>query len=509
MSEAGQPVEHRVQEVLTLLADWGVREICLAAGARNIPIIKGVLASSGIRVWNFFEERSMAFFALGRIMETGRPVAVVTTSGTAAVELMPAVVEAYYQYIPLIALTADRPVSYRQSGAPQAIEQKDLFGIYASCLDLTGPSPLLQTAPKGPLQINLCLPEAADAPALGVDFPASPAYLPSPAPVKPLDLGRIDLVLLSGISGISGPMAAEFSAFLLRLGAPVLAEATGCVSGLDSLLLRGGEKALASLQVERVLRIGAVPSWRWWRDLEDRPEIAVLHFSDVPFPGLARDLQASVQPLRSLLSANFQPSPSMTLPVEAGQKLESTLARYPLSEHAWMRHLSGVIAEDAVVFLGNSLPIREWNVAGRIPASQRCFASRGTNGIDGIVSTFLGCATDAGEAWLIIGDLSALYDLAGPWIMNQLPPGKRRIVVINNGGGKIFSRVASLARLEERTRNVIENQHDVDFAAWAQLWKLDYRRVTDPEQLRNLPGNDLIIEVVPHAEQTAGFVAAF
>ena len=507
MSEAGQPVEHRVQEVLTLLASWGVREICLAAGARNIPIIKGVLASSGIRVWNFFEERSMAFFALGRIMETRRPVAVVTTSGTAAVELMPAIVEAYYQHLPLIALTADRPVSYRQSGAPQAIEQKDLFGIYATCLDLTGDGPLPEQLhpPTAPVQINLCLPEAPDAPALGVAFDQVTALPPKPLPSTPISLGTIDLVL---VSGIIGPAADSVSDFLSRLNAPVLAEATACVTGIDHLLLRGGEKALAGLDIRRVLRIGAVPSWRWWRDLEDRPEIEVLHFADAPFPGLARDLSASVHPISALQDAILSPKPLSTLPNASHMRLEAAVEQHPLSEQAWMGHLSREIAPEAVVFLSNSLPIREWNLTGRIPASQRCFASRGTNGIDGIVSTFLGCAADAAEAWLIVGDLSALYDLAGPWIISQLPNARRRIVVINNGGGKIFSRVASLARLDESTRAVIENQHSVDFAAWAQLWKLDYQRVTQPEQLQGLPAQDVIVEIIPDAGQTSAFVAA-
>ena len=76
------------------------------------------------------------------------------------------------------------------------------------------------------------------------------------------------------------------------------------------------------------------------------------------------------------------------------------------------------------------------------------------------------------ESWLIVGDLSAMYDLAAPWIMPQLPQGNRRLVVINNGGGKIFSRVSSLNFLSRQARHIIENRHSVTFAPLAQMWGL-------------------------------------
>lgn len=125
-----------IQAALRLLAELGVREICVAAGARNAPVLTALLHSQNIRLWNFFEERSAAFFALGRIHATGRPVAVLTTSGTAAAELLPAVIESHYQSLPLIAFTADRPKSFRGTGAPQAIEQANLFTPYASVVGI-------------------------------------------------------------------------------------------------------------------------------------------------------------------------------------------------------------------------------------------------------------------------------------------------------------------------------------------------------------------------------------
>ena len=126
-----------VQQLIFALAELKVQEIIVCAGARNIPIVEflekhNLKNKNKIVVYSFFEERSAAFFAIGRIKATGKPVAMATTSGTAAVETFPAVVEAHYQGLPLIVVTADRPKSYRGSGAPQAIEQSGLFGNYCA-----------------------------------------------------------------------------------------------------------------------------------------------------------------------------------------------------------------------------------------------------------------------------------------------------------------------------------------------------------------------------------------
>ena len=105
----------------------------------------------------------------------------------------------------------------------------------------------------------------------------------------------------------------------------------------------------------------------------------------------------------------------------------------------------------------------------------------------------------------MIGDLSALYDLAAPWIMPQLPQGNRRLVVINNAGGRIFSRVKSLRGLSDEARQVMENRHRMSFEPWARLWGLAYVQATQPPHLLDLPDGACLIEVVPDAEETEAF----
>ena len=181
---------------------------------------------------------------------------------------------------------------------------------------------------------------------------------------------------------------------------------------------------------------------------------------------------------------------------------------YLSSEPAWMQHLALALPAGARVFLGNSLPIREWSLVSATPLAEGIdfFANRGANGIDGLISTFLGtAAAHSGESWLILGDLSALYDLAGPWIISQLDQARIRIVVINNGGGQIFSRVASLRALPDKARRIIENRHSMQFRPFAELWGLDYRLAHSPRDLANLPESPVLIEIQPDSAETEAF----
>lgn len=494
-----------IQQTLSTLVHFGVREVCIAAGARNAPLVASLLASKGLKVWNFFEERSAAFFALGRMMADRQPVAVVTTSGTAAAELLPATIEAYYQSLPLFLLTADRPKSYRGSGAPQAIEQFQLFGVYAQPLGdwdaRDDPIEMYQTRNDRPRHLNVCLDEPLETNVSGVDF--SGAQIPlSEEAGSPHSL-ECDLVLASGMHPAD---AQEIAPLLAKLGVPIVAEATSNLHGfrdLQPLLIPGGERALQSARPAHVLRLGAVPSWRWWRDLEEQPKIRVTNLTRSTFSGLARAENVETLPWEA--AHNLQ----ITAVANACGilRFEPELEKFAQSEPGWMRQLSKVIPTGSRVFLGNSLPIREMNLALQTTKpGVEFFANRGANGIDGLVSTYLGAsATHRGECWLIVGDLSTLYDLAAPWIIAQMDHPKLRIVVINNGGGKIFSRVNNLRSLSEKALGVIENRHSLSFEPWAQMWGLEYIQTDDVLDLEDLLQVPIVIEIKPDPLQTETF----
>jgi len=156
-----------------------------------------------------------------------------------------------------------------------------------------------------------------------------------------------------------------------------------------------------------------------------------------------------------------------------------------------------MIPPKSQIYLGNSLPIREWDLAAsREQRHYSIHASRGLNGIDGQISTFLGLCSNHHPNWGIIGDLTALYDLAGPWILSQLPDITAKLVIINNGGGKIFSRM-----YEDPD---IQNQHQLHFEPLAKLWGIHY------EQWKEIPKSTAtsasqIIEIIPDNDATERF----
>ncbi len=511
-------------EVVARLRARGVRTFCLCPGGRNAPLVEalGSVSAADVEVLDFFEERSAAFFALGRARRDGRPAAVVTTSGTACAELLPAMVEAYYSCAPLVAVTADRPRSYRGTAAPQTIEQPGIFGIYArQSFDLEHAGGDWDLVPvEGPSHVNVCFDEpllggwveATEEAALpGVGRSSGFAHTPNPpafARAEPLPVVTRPLVLLGALPDAEDQ--ADALALCRRVGAPVLAEASSQLKPwLDGLLLRAGEAAarrgFKEGLFDAVVRIGDIPSFRIWRDFELAWRVPVASVSRRPWAGLTHAVHVQAPrgtPLSSCLSAlpAFPEQPRkqlLALDREAAAATECLLSEYPRSEPAMIRALSRSIPTGAFVYLGNSQPIREWNqFAG---AEDRGFAfgeNRGANGIDGQLSTFLGQAAEGRENWAIVGDLTALYDLQSPWAL-RFASGRVRIAIVNNRGGRIFERMFANPRFQ--------NRHSLSFEAFAALWGCDYRE--------GLPAHDWVaragvIELRPDEAQTSAFWSA-
>jgi 2-succinyl-5-enolpyruvyl-6-hydroxy-3-cyclohexene-1-carboxylate synthase len=448
----------------------GAADFCVCAGSRNAPLLAVLSVTPGIRLFSFVDERSAAFFALGRAKLSGVPAAVVTTSGTAVAELLPAVVEAFYSGTPLIVITADRPARYRGTGAPQCIEQEGIFGPYASA---------------SVTHVNV----EFDEPLIDADPSPSPSPSPNPPPEKAgLGLGRglglvkRPVVILGGLA--SGDRARAKS-FALRLQAPVYAEPlSGLREDPDLPLITAGERMLSRGDFDGVIRIGNVPTLRFWRDLDEKfKALDVVNISALPFPGLAR---GDVHPM-SALDDDVEPRPAPRAffddDRDKARRINAILYGEPKSELAMFRALSQRIEDGARVYLGNSLPIREWDLAATREARGFTIeANRGANGIDGQLSTFFGQCDAARANVCVVGDLTAIYDMNAPWIVPQLPPELRfEIVIVNNGGGRIFSRVASLAAID---RGLMENEHALHFQQWASMWGIE----------------DRVTELIPDAE---------
>jgi 2-succinyl-5-enolpyruvyl-6-hydroxy-3-cyclohexene-1-carboxylate synthase len=290
----------------------------------------------------------------------------------------------------------------------------------------------------------------------------------------------IDLVL---IGGLPASRRGEVRDFALRLGAPVYAEPLSGLredAALRDLLVMN-ERSLGAART--VLRIGNVPTLRYWRDLDEKHrDVEVIHVTDLPFTGLPRG-----EILRELPSAPCAQPPApfdYKSDREQYRQREELLDSEPQSEQAIIREISRTLPRGSRVYLGNSLPIREWDLAAtREDRGYEIGANRGANGIDGQLSTFFGWCKPGAHNVAIVGDLTAIYDLNAPWIVPQLDV-EARVIIINNGGGRIFERVASLRRLDKR---LIINEHRIRFDAWAAMFGIDVdERLPDLEATRRV-----------------------
>ncbi len=521
--------------VVERLRAAGVRTFCVCPGGRNAPFIEvlDALPRGAAEVLGFFDERSAGFFAFGRARRDRRPVAIVTTSGTAAAELLPAMVEAHYSSAPIVAVTADRPRAHRRSGSPQTIEQVGLFGVYATpSIDLEGPDePCDLSILTGPAHVNVCFAEPLlagwqvdDGPAgeevrgtagrTGLTRQASGDNVWDQTRAFLSEAAR-PLVIVGGLQDESDSLAAL--GWCQRLRAPVVAEASaGIRSALGSSLLRAGDlsvqRGVDTQAFDSVIRIGDVPSFRVWRDLDVALTLPVLSISRKPWRGLTRGVHVEVGAGECLLPAGIAQalegrsgggeSAAITRRLfEWDGRLSAAttqlLAAHPQSEPALVRRLSETIPAGSFVYLGNSLPIREWNQFATFEDRGFTFGeNRGANGIDGQVASFLGWAQPGVENWAVVGDLTALYDLSSLWALRHLDGTRVRVVVINNGGGRIFKGMFRNERFQ--------NRHATGFDAWAAMWGAEYRADLNARGL----GPAAVIEVRPDETQTDAFWAA-
>ncbi|MCP5535720.1 MAG: 2-succinyl-5-enolpyruvyl-6-hydroxy-3-cyclohexene-1-carboxylic-acid synthase [Akkermansiaceae bacterium] len=520
-----------VSDIVGACIAAGIQEFVVCAGARNLGLVVALAdyAQSGeageIRVFSHFEERAAGFFALGRSMQSGGPCAVVTTSGTAVAELLPAVIEAHYQRRPLVVISADRPVRFRGSGAPQAIDQAGLFAGYVEgAEDLEWQDDLTVLggwSGMAPWHINLCLEENE----LGIRDGSerlSKIRLGESNEVR----GNIDLLpaldcikeawrgLVVMLGGLEPEDRQEVWHFLRDLGAPVLVDSTsGLRETLGNLALVDGDRILKENPPAHILRIGEVPVGRFWRDLENLSMVNVVSISRTGYAGLARKSTVITGEISRCMRAfgevvNIGDAMDyLKLSKRKRGRIAELLESLPESEPGMVRTLSVMATMGSSLYLGNSLPIREWNdFAQREVPYELVRANRGANGIDGQIATWLGATADHEDAWAVIGDLTAMYDFAAPALLDQVECRGRMLVVMNNGGGRIFDRLPAVQLLGGDAAGLVTNQHRHNFEHWAAMWGMDYVRVDGLEGFDFEPGEKTtLVEVLPDARQTEMF----
>jgi 2-succinyl-5-enolpyruvyl-6-hydroxy-3-cyclohexene-1-carboxylate synthase len=504
----------------TITDEWaraGLTDAVVAPGSRSTPLALA-LAQSGLRVHVVLDERSAGFFALGLGLATGRPAVVVTTSGTAAVELHPAVVEADLARVPMLVCTADRPPELHRVGAAQTVEQRLLFAESARWTYEPGvPDQASQwswrslaaraviEARTGPVHLNLAFRD----PLLG-DAAELPPGRPDGSPWHQADVepaARADARLPDGVRGVivaggGSPPCDDVHALADRLGWPVLADPrSGCrvpapatVAAADAIL------RAAPFQPDFVLRLGG--PWaskvlnQWLASLDAEQWLVD------PAGAWADPDRAAGRVLRAL------PQPGAPAPPdwlrqwqEVEAAAQAAIDAAAQGEPALARSLVRGLPDGAALVVSSSMPVRdvEWYSAPR--TGIRVFANRGANGIDGVLSTALGVAASGAKTVVLLGDLAFVHDVGALALLARRPDLDVEVVVVDNDGGGIFSFLPQAREVErERFEQLFGTPHGLDLQAVAEGFGVGHRvRVVKSDRAANVADHERVNDAVATA----------
>jgi 2-succinyl-5-enolpyruvyl-6-hydroxy-3-cyclohexene-1-carboxylate synthase len=522
----------------TLVDEWvrgGVEHAVVAPGSRSTPMALALAAHPALRLAVHHDERAAAYLALGVGLATGTPAVVLTTSGTAAVELHPAVVEADLAGVPLIVVTADRPPELHQVGAPQTVDQQHLYGrsvrwfadpgvadhasrpTWRSLGARTLAEATTGVRGPGPVHLNLPLrePLVASAGELAEPRPGGSPWHTTAGRRSALDrAGTARLAELLDVDRgviVAGADAGD-PALVLELaevtGWPVLADprsgarvpAISVVGAFDAIVRHG--PTAEQLRPDAVLWLGDRPASKVldrWVAEAGAVEVAIHRHGRWIDPDhraahlLHADPGAATAALIRLVGArgerNAPWSRAWHRAEEAAQgAIDGALAgQDQLSEPGLARALVGALDDDATLVVSSSMPVRDVEWFGAPRTGLRVLANRGANGIDGVVSTAVGVALAATKTRsltaALVGDVAFLHD-ANALIALAQREVRLAIVVVDNDGGGIFSFLPQADALDRASfEQLFGTPHGVDLASLVAAHGLAITEVAMPSEL--------------------------
>lgn len=506
--------------ILEALTRHQVRHVCIAPGSRSTPLTLAAAAHPHLICHTHFDERGLGHLALGLAKACGEPVAVIVTSGTAVANLYPAIIEAGLTGERLIMLTADRPPELIDCGANQAIRQPDMFASHPQqSLNLPRPTPDisarwlvsaidngLSSLDHGALHINCPFAEPLygdddDAfsdwtQTLGDWWQGDQPWLRASRPESQLlEQDWMSWRQKRGVI-VAGRMSAQEGEQLAQwaktVGWPLLSDVqsqTGNPLPYADLWLANPQAQALLAQAQLVIQFGGsltgkrLLQWQATCQPEEYWLVDALPGRLDPAQHRGRRLQATVS---DWLSAHpVQPQGSWAQALESlsqrvGHHIENRLAHH-FGEASLAWTLPSLLPKHGQLFLGNSLVVRLADSLAQLPAGYPVFANRGASGIDGLISTAAGVQRGTCKPTLVlVGDLSALYDLNALALMRQCS-APTVIIIVNNNGGQIFSLLPTPE--EARQRFYCMPQH-VEFSHAAAMFGLQYASPKDSDALR-------------------------
>lgn len=532
----------------------GVTDACVSPGSRSTPLTYVLSEHPDVQVYSHLDERSSAFFALGRGKATGRPTPVVCTSGTATANLHPAVMEADESRTPLLLLTADRPPELRETAANQTVDQEKLYGDavrwYKDVAEPENDERKLRslrvtvnravaestTPERGPVHLNFPFrkplepSEPSDCvPGSGHETFARPdgrSYVETTKGRMRLDVDDLGDVARTVEDASSGLVVVGPSDTLDDDAVVTFAEASGFAVAADPLSglrfgrtdVLGGYDAYVDLlePPEIVLRLGSAPTSKrlknYLRDSDAR-QIAVDEdgrYTDACFMS-DEVVVADPNPFcRAVAEKVERPAGAWEERIAA---VESSYWDAFASHHAYfeggvLHEVARLVPETSTVFVSNSMPVRDLDRFGEPrEADVDVFGNRGASGIDGVTSTALGvCSAVDDHLVLVTGDLAYYHDMNGLLAVERCGVDAT-VVLVNNDGGGIFH-MLPIEEHEPPFTQQFKTPHGLDFEPTGDLYGIGFERVDSLDGFREAferavssDGTD-VVEAVTDAERS-------
>ena len=484
-----------VNILTSLLAAHRIRDAVVCPGSRNGVIIHNLQECRALRLHPVTDERSAGFVALGIALAKKAPVAVCVTSGSALLNLLPAVAEAFYQHVPLIAISADRPSDLIGQLDGQTIVQAGALQPYARTFEIVEPHDE-NTRRFANRRVNEALLQAWDGKCVHLNIPVSEplfsfhtATLPDERVIRRLSLVEtVEKVrrahfplLICGQTHSVDP--ALFSLLETRNGILVLPELLASAEGSYRLAFieqNGWPEGL--IEPDLVVHIGGnLIHKRLKQFLRQQKALEVVRVaSDVEMPDTFFHLQGCCACEEAQLFEKLAEIEENTCVKEAKTAFSHCVNTITSEEYAVIT-LHDALSKQSVgsLHLANSSAVR---IAARLLSSCSCrvLCNRGTNGIEGSLSTAVGyaLADSSALAVCLIGDLSFFYDQNALW--NTCLPSNLRIVLLNNGGGKIFDCLPGLSDSPAK-ESYIKAAHHVSARGICEAYGVDYILAKQPE----------------------------
>ena len=534
--------------LLQALQALGLQRLVLCPGSRSAPlaVAAGLLEQAGLHVITGVDERSAAFLALGLGRADGRPAAVVTTSGSAVANLLPALVEADHGAVPLLLLTADRPQRLKGCGANQTVNQEAFLAPCCRWFASGDPQGLAAMpseavvalaqrawsqasgSPAGAVHLNLPFeeplhPSSEQIEAIGhaiTSAPPPPAACadstpprsegadrpPSPLLLNPDQPGAVVVGPWRGPASALKPFADALLRWQRLSGWPVFADGLSGLRGWPGLQIVHGYDLLladghALPAAPQLLRLGSMPASRrlqQWISACRGPQLLITEHDprNLDATGTAsHQLDCGLAAWVDALSeAADHSSPHPNRPwleqwLQADQQLQHQLDQQlprTCCEPALARALSRLLPADLPLMLASSSPVRDWESFAAADAPHRpVFGFRGASGIDGTLSVAAGLAMRHGHAVLLCGDLALLHDANGWLWQRQLAQRHARltVVLVENSGGGIFEQLPIRAGGSLDFERLFAMPQQLDHTALAAGYGIASRRVSSLEQL--------------------------